>query len=82
MTILTLALAITGAFGEGVTRGSASTPKDKGTLKKLVDRLANALKKLGGKAVDAIPAIIGSDIGAILSFLSKAVGFVTKILGP
>ena len=75
MTISTIALAITGVFERG--RGmEGSPPKDKETLKKWLDRLANALKRLAGKAVETLPAIIGSVVGAILSFLGKAVGFV------
>ena len=48
MTILTFVLAITGVLGggEGV-RGPPS--KHKGTLKKWLDRLADALKRLAGK---------------------------------
>ena len=44
MTISGIVLAITGVFGGGGTGGS--TPKDKGILKKWLDRLANALKRL------------------------------------
>ena len=78
MTISTIVLAITGAFGGGGGTGG-STPKDEGILKKWLDRLADALKRLAGKAVEALPAIVGSVVGAILSFLGKAVGFVAKL---
>ena len=52
--------------------------KDKGTLKKWLDRLADALERLAGKAVEALSAIVGSVVGAILRFLGKAVGFVAE----
>ena len=73
MTISTIVLAITGAFGGG---GGAGVPpsKDEGWL----DRLADTLKRLAGKAVEALPAIVGSVAGTILSFLDKAVGFVAE----
>ena len=70
MTISTIVFAITGVFGGGGGTGGSS-PKDKGTLKKWLDRLADALKRLAGKAVEALPAIVGSVVGAILSFLGK-----------
>ena len=77
MTISTTALAITGVFGGG--RGTGGSPaKGRGTLKKWLDRLADALKRLTGKAIEALPAIVGSVVGAILSFLGKAVGFVAE----
>ena len=44
MTVSMIVLAITGVFAGGRTGGS--TPKDKGILKKWLDRLANALKRL------------------------------------
>ena len=76
MTISTIVLAITGVLG-GVGRGTGgSPPKDKGVLKKWLDRLANALKRLARKVVEALPAIVGSVVGVILSFLGKAVGLV------
>ena len=63
MTILTVVLAITGAFGGG--RGArGSPPRDKGWLGRLVD----ALKRLTGKAVEALPAIVESVVDTILSF--------------
>ena len=75
MTISTVVLAITDVFGGG--RGIEGSPsKDKGTLKKLLDRLADALKRLAGMAAKALPAIEGSVVGAILSLLRKAVGFI------
>ena len=69
MTISTIVLAITGFFG-----GTGGT----GTLKKWLDKLADALKWLAGKAAEALPAIIRSAVGAILGFLGKAVGFVAE----
>ena len=74
MTISTIVLAITGG-----SRGTGGSPsKDKGTLKKWLDRLVDALKRLAGKAVEALSAIIGSVVGAILSFLGKVIGFVAE----
>ena len=78
MTISTIVLAIDGGFGGG-SGGAVSPPsKDKGTLKKWLDRLADALKRLTGIAAAALPAIIGSIVVAILSFLGKAVRLVAK----
>ena len=77
MTVATIALTITGVFG-GVGGAEGSPSKDKGTLKKWLDRLADALKRLAGKAVEALPAIVGSVVGIILSFLEKTVGFVAE----
>ena len=78
MTISTIALAVTGVFGGGSGEAGGSPSKDKGTLKKWLDRLADALKRLAGKAAEALPAIMGSFVSAILSFLGKAVGFVAE----
>ena len=78
MTVSTIVLAITGAFGGGSGGAGGSTPKDEGILKKWLDRLAYALKRLAGKAVEALPDIAGSVFCAILSFLGKTVGFVAK----
>ena len=78
MTISTIALAITGIFRRG-SGGAGGTPsKDKGTLKKWLDSLADALKKLAGKTAEALPAIMERIVGAILSFLGKAVRFVAE----
>ena len=78
MTISTIALAITGVFGGG-SGGAGGTPsKGKGTLRKRLDRLADALKRLAGKTAEALPAIMERVVGAILSFFGKAVGFVAE----
>ena len=77
MTISTIVLSITGVFGGG-GRAGGSPSKDKGTLKKRLDRLADALKRFAGKAVEALPAIVGSVAGVILSLLGKTVGFVAE----
>ena len=77
VTIATTVLAITGVF-EGTRGTGGSPPKGRGTLKKWLDRLANALKRLAGKAAEALPGIIGSLVGTALSFLGKAVGFVAE----
>ena len=77
MTISTIVLAITGVFGGG--GGTGGTPsKDKGILKKWLDRLGDALKRLARKAAAALPAIVGSVVGAILSFLGKVIGLVAE----
>ena len=78
MTIATIFLAIEGVFGGGSRGAGGSPPKGRGTLKKLLDRLVDALKRLAGKAAQALPAIVGRVTGAILSFLGKAVGFVAE----
>ena len=62
MTISTIVFAITGVFGGGGGTGGSS-PKDKGTLKKWLDRLPDALKRLAGTVVEALPAIVGSVVG-------------------
>ena len=77
MTISAIVLAITGIFGGGSGTG-VSSPKDKGALKKWLDRLADALKRLAGKSVEALPAIVGSAVGAILIFRGKVFGFVAE----
>ena len=78
MTISTIALVISGAFGgiDGGTRGSP--PNEEGVFKKWLDSLPNVLKRLAGKAAEALPAIAESVVGAILSFLGKAVGFAAE----
>ena len=82
MTISTLVLAITGIVGGGSRGAGGAQSKDKGTLKKLLERLAGALKSLAGKTAEALPAIVGGVVGAILSFLGKAVGFVAEHTWP
>ena len=67
-----------GGGGGGGKRGGGSPPKDKGTLKKWLDRLADALKRLPVKPVEVLPATTGNVVGAILSFLGKVVGFVAE----
>ena len=75
--IATIVLSIIGDFGGG--RGTGGSPsKNKETLKKLLNRLADALKRLAGKAAEALPAIIGSGVVSFLSLLGKAVGFVAE----
>ena len=65
-------------FWRRLWRGRGPPSKDRGTLKKWLDRLANALKKLAEKVAEALPAIVGSIVGAILSFLGRALGFVAE----
>ena len=75
VTISTIMVAITGAFGVGVGVGvGSSPPRDEGGLNKWLKRLADALKWLAGKAVEALPAIVES----VVSFLGKVVGFVAE----
>ena len=70
MTISTIALATTGAFGR---RGG-----DEGELNKWLGRLADVLKRLAGKAVEVLPAIVGSVVSALSDFSGKGVGFVAE----
>ena len=53
MTISAIVLASTSVFAGGRETGG-STSKDEGTLRKWLDRLANALKRLAGEAVEAL----------------------------
>ena len=78
MTIATIVLAIEGVFGGGSGEAGGPPSKDKGTLQKWLDRLADALKRLARKAAEALPGIIGSFVGASLRFLGKAVGFIAE----
>ena len=78
MTILTIILAITGLFGGGSGGPGDPPSKDKGTLKKWLDRVADAIKRLAGKAAETLPVIVGSVIVAILSFLGKAARFAAE----
>lgn len=55
-----------------------SLPKDKRSLKKWLNKLADALKTLAGKAIEALSAIAGSVDSAILNFLGKVVGFAAE----
>ena len=73
MTISTIVLAITGAFGGSEGAGGFSL-KDKGWL----ERLADALKRLTGQTVEALSVIVESAVGAVLSFLGKAIGFAAE----
>ena len=63
MTIATIVLAIEGVFREGSRGAGSSHPKGRGTLKKWLDILAEALKRLAGKAAEILPGIIGSVVG-------------------
>ena len=57
----------------------ASPSKDKkGTSKKWLHGLTDALKRYAGKAAEALPAMAGSVVRTFLSFLGKAIGFVAK----
>ena len=82
MTISTIVLTNTGAFGGGGggggRRGEGSSQKDEGFLKNRLNRLGDALKRLAGKAVETLRTIMGSVVDVILSFLGNTVGFVAK----
>ena len=77
VTILTIVFGSAGVFGIGPAGSGSSPPKDEGTLKKLLNRVVDALKRLAGKAFEALLAIVASVVGAILGFLGKDVGLVT-----
>ena len=82
MTIWTMAFAVTGFFG-GAGGGSASPgsspQKADRSLKKRLDKLADALKWLTRKAVKVLPTIVENIAGAVLTcFLGNAVGFVAE----
>ena len=57
MTNSTIILTITAVFGGGSWVAGGPPSKEKGTLKKWLDRLADALKRLAGKAAEALPAL-------------------------
>ena len=78
MTISTIVSAITGAFGGDTGGTGGPTSKDKGTLKKWLDGLADAFKRVARKAIEALSTIVGSFVDAILNFLGKVVGFVAE----
>lgn len=78
MTIWTIAFAVTGFFG-GAGGGSASpgsSPKKADrSLRKHLDKLADALKWLTRKAVKVLPAIVENIAGAVLKcFLETLLG--------
>ena len=74
----TIILSIIGDFGGDSEQAGGPPSKDKGTLKKWLYRLTDALKILAGKAAEALPAIVGSVVGSILTLLGKVVGFVAE----
>ena len=76
MTISTIVLTNTGAFGGG--GGGGSSRKDEGFLNNWLNRLGGALKRLAGKAVETLRTIMESVVDVILSFLGKTVGFVAN----
>lgn len=78
MTITTIARAIAGVFGVGSVASGPSQPKDKGTLKKRLNSLTDALKTLTRKVSEAMTAIVGSVVSAMLIFLGKSFRFVNK----
>ena len=77
MTISTIVLTNTGAFGGG-GGGGGSSRKDEGFLNNWLNRLGDALKRLAGKAVETLRTIMESAVDVILSFLGKTVGFVAN----
>ena len=79
MTISTIVLTNTGAFGGGGGGGGGGSPrKDEGFLNNWLNRLGDALKRLAGKAVETLRTIMGSVVDVILSFSGKTFGFVAK----
>ena len=82
MTTSTSVLSVTGVFVEGGEEGPAasgsSSLKNKGVLKKWLNKLADALKRLSGKVVKVLSAIARCVVGAIFSFLDEAVGILAK----
>ena len=76
LCISTISLTITDVLGG--SPAASGSPKDKGTLKKWLQKLPDTLKRLAGKTVEILPAIVGNAVGAILSILSKAAEFVAK----
>ena len=82
MTTSTSVLSVTGVFvgggGGGPATSGSSSLKNKGVLKKWLNKLADALKRLSGKVVKVLSAIARCVVGAIFSFLDEAVGFLTK----
>ena len=72
MTISKIVFAITGVLGSGQSRaGSSPSKDDKGTFKKWLDRLADALKRLAGKAVEALSATVWKCCWCRLKFSRK-----------
>ena len=81
MTTSTSVLSVTGVFvggGGGTGASGSSSLKNKGVLKKWLNKLVDALKRLSGKAVKVLSAIARCVVGAIFSFLDEAVGFLAK----
>ena len=80
MTISTIVFAITDVFGGGggSAASGSSSPKDKGTLKNLLNKLPNPLKRLAWKAVESLPAIVGNVVRVTLRLLGKAAGFTAE----
>ena len=86
MTTSTSVLSVTGVFvgggggggGGGPATSGSSSLKDKGVLKKWLNKLADALKRLSGKAVKILSAIARCVVGAIFSFLDETVEFLAK----
>ena len=76
-------LAMTGGFGRGGDPAGSETspPKDKGALKKWLNKLADALKLLAGITVETFSAIVGSVIGAVLSFFARLLDLLLNIPG-
>ena len=71
-------LAMTGGFRRGGDPACSETspPKDKVTLKKWLNKLADALKLLAGITVETF-----SVIGAVLSFFARLLDLLLNIPG-
>ena len=80
VTIATIVLAITVVFGGGSGGTGSSPSKGRVTLKKWLDRLADALKRLAGKAAEPLPGIFGAIVGAKV-FLEKPLDLSLNIHG-
>ena len=78
LTISTIVLDITGAFGEREGAPAISQQKYKGAVKKRLRILADSIKRCSGKVLEALLAIAGNIFGFILSFLGKSVGFLAE----
>ena len=72
ITISTIAIAVIGVFGGRESLRAHGFAKDKGTLKKWLNRVVDGLKRFNGKDVEALSAIVENVVGAIFSFLGKA----------
>ena len=83
--ISTLVYALTGSGaagsgGGGASGGGGGGSESKSWVRKQFEHLQNLLKKLADKVVDALPGIIGSVVSWILSTAGKVIGYVGEHL--